>query len=65
MTEQPTGTGPDGIDQQLDAGIAGDANEGAENPEDARSGSTLHTDPDDPVEGMEAAAEASVEPSQE
>ena len=63
MTEQPTGSTTGGIDQPLDAGLARDAEIDPDNPDDARSRTTVRTDPDDPIEGMKEASEASEEPS--
>jgi|1186.fasta_scaffold273596_2 hypothetical protein len=63
MTEQTAG--PDGIEQQLDAGVAAGDQEPELDPEDARSRGTLRTDPDDPAAGLAAAEEASKEPSED
>jgi hypothetical protein len=65
MTEQPAQPGPDGIEQQLDAGVAAGDQEPDLDPEDARAHGTVRTDPDDPEAGMAAASEASVQPSQD
>jgi hypothetical protein len=59
MTNGPGDTTQSGIDQQLDAGIAADDHEADLDPEDARARGTLRTDPDAPVEGLQAASDAS------
>ena len=63
MTDQPVeGGGTGGIEQGLDSGLAADDHEDDRKPDDARSSSTVRTDPDDPVQGMQEATEASEQP---
>ena len=59
MTNSAAAADPQGIDQQLDAGVTENDHELDMKPEDARTGRTLRTDPDDPAEAMRAADEAS------
>jgi len=60
-SEQSTGPDPQGIDQQLDAGMAADDHLGDDATEDLQPGTV--TDPDDPEEGIRQATEESEHPS--
>jgi hypothetical protein len=61
-SEQSTGPAdPQGIDQQLDAGVAADDHLGDDPTEDLQPGTV--TDPDDPEEGIRKATEESEHPS--
>ena len=60
-SQQSTGPAdPQGIDQQLDAGVAAEDHLGGDAVEDARPGPA--TDPDDPEEAIRTATEESEHP---
>jgi hypothetical protein len=59
MSPEPSPAESGGIDEPLDAAVAAQDHEPQLTPQDARSRSTLRTDPDDPEAGMQAASEAS------
>jgi hypothetical protein len=60
-SEQSTGPDPQGIDQQLDAGMAADDHLGDDAVEDLQPGTV--TDPDDTEEAIRKATEESEHPS--